>query len=324
MKSPVFSQLIVCAGLTFSAFSHAAVTLADADSLWKFDGTGGTMANNQIIDSSANAHVVNNNQNLFWTTVPATGPYGGASVDPLARGLNFRPVLVTAVTGVGSSGGHVDNDVVNAAGFSASNATVTGSSTFVTRLKWDGALTGFDDNVGNYWMVNNGMGGKNLGSMMGITATGTLAYYTAALASGDAGYVAAATYTYNSSITLVKDVWYDIAMVVDDLGTINDGTGRVTFYAVPATTGALLTSISGNNLWVTNTSNSGLTVGSESLGAAGNSNQRKTLNGTMDYLAMFDTALTQNDVLGIFAVPEPSRGLLMLFGGMMLLSRRRR
>ncbi|TLD70274.1 PEP-CTERM sorting domain-containing protein [Phragmitibacter flavus] len=298
--------------------ANGAVTLTDAHRLWRFDhASSGTASAGQIVD--ANGNPVNAaSSNLSWVPVPATGPSGGDAVGTLARGLSFNP-SVTVVPGAGDSGGtNPLNDTAVAATFQVSTgATVKGNATIITRLYWNGPIAS-DDNFGNVWLVNSGMGGSNVGFMMGFTLTGRLTYYTASV--GGSG----ATHVYNSGpgLVIAEEGWYDIAMVVDNLGTTGDATGKVTFYAKPAA-GNLITDTSGNNVWVNENSGSGLTVGAEQ-GGTGSGNQRKTFDGTLDYLALFDEALSEAEVLAIFAVPEPSRGILVMMAGMLLIGRRRK
>jgi hypothetical protein len=301
-----------------SAGAQGAVTLTDAHRLWRFDhADSGVASAGQIVDANGNP-VTNASANLTWTTVPATGPSGGDAVGPVARGLSFNP-SITVKEGQGDSGGINElNDTAVAATFQVSSgATVKGNATVMTRLLWDGPLP-TDDNIGNVWLVNSGMGGANLGFMMGFTQGGSLAYYTASV--GGSG----ATHGYNtgSDFVMQTGVWYDIAMVVDNLGTEGDATGRVTFYVRPEG-GELSVFSSVNTIWVNETSASTLTVGSES-GGTGTGNQRKTFDGTLDYLALFDEALSQADVLAIFAAPEPGRAMLGLMGMVWCLVRRRR
>lgn len=322
MKARTSAALLAL--LLFAPMTQA-VTLLEADSLWLFDGgTVGTNATyTQVIDSSANAHAVSssNFNNLSWVTVPSTGPYGGTAQSSDGHGLQFTPVVTV------SNAGAANADTVSAATLQSINASISGSSTMITRMRWDGAISGLDDNT-NQWIVSNGFGGwsepdlASKGYMFGLTTSGGLYYYTAAANTGIGQTASGASHTFTpTGLTLTVGEWYDIAMVLNDFDDGVKTTGQVTFYVV-GSDGQLQTFTSNATTWVSPTSNTTLQLGGESAGT-GTSNQRKSFNGAMDYLAMYDTALSQEEVTSIFAAPEPSRGLLLL-GGVMLASFRRR
>lgn len=305
----------------------AAVSLQDADSLWKFDGAAsGTATNAQIVDATGRHTNVTGATNLTWkTNVPANSPAGGTPVDTLGRALSFNPV--TTAIGVGAA-----DDTVTAATFRVADATVSGNFSILTRAMWDGPVPGAEgitpnDTPGNYWLLNNGVGGNGIGSLLGFLGsadgeTARLSYYTST------GGTFGGTRTVNSTAALTKGVWYDIGIVVNmgdnSAATLADNT--VTFYLYGP--GGLQTqTVSGMYISDVTTaapaSNAVLTVGSESVGS-GASNQRKTFNGSLDYLAIFDQSLSQADVVAIFAAPEPTRGFLVMLGLVGLLARRRR
>jgi|GEM_PF-3012248 len=307
----LLTQAILFCVVSGYGYAPAAVTLEDADSLWKFDfANTGVASNTQIIDSTGN-HTANSGSlaNLSWINVPATGPYGGPSIDQLARGLAFTPKLIALDAGTNGE------DSIQAAGFTSTNATVSGNATLVTRLKWDGLVEGMNDAAGP-WLLNNGLGADS-GWLFGLTTTGALNFYNAPSAVASVSR----TYTPGGSNLNVGE-WYDIAMVLDDLGTAGDNTGRVTFYLV-GEDGTVQTFTSTDNMLITNLSGGTLVVGSESLGTS-TGNSRKTFRGEVDYLAMFDSALSEADVLNIFATPEPSRAFCLALGVGALLLRRRR
>lgn len=303
----------------------AAVTLVDADSLWKFDGaSSGTASNAQIVDATGN-HTAINATRLSWnTTVPATSPAGGAPLDTIGRAISFNPTVTTAAAGTA-------DDTVAAASFQVSNGTVSGSFSVVSRMMWDGPLqgeTGVTPNdlpAINYWLMNNGLGGNGIGFLFGLLgnsdgSTARLAYYTST------GGTFGGTRSVTSTLAITKGSWYDVAMVVDmgdgDASTLADNS--VTFYLYGA--GGLQTqTVTGIYISDATTVGPGttLTLGVESTGT-GSGNQRKAFDGSLDYLAIFDTGMTQNDVLGIFVAPEPGRGLLLMFGITGLMLRRRR
>lgn len=342
MKLKLWSALFL-----ISAISplHGVITLEDADSLWLFDGgTVGTPATSgQIIDATGN-HTVSSVGHLHWTDVPATGPYGGSTQGSGGHGLQFSPIRVEHNVGTTA-------DRVQAAYFTSTNATVTGSSTIITRLRWDGHIT--DDAV-TPWIINNGLVGwgndpdgagpeigYSQGFLFGLTAGGYLNYYTAAAPTtvSDGNPVptpSGATHTFSTSdisgavavagssaLKLDVGVWYDVALVIDDLGDSDQKTTRVTFYLVGPDGELKFYERISTNIWGSANAGANLVVGTESTGE-GTGNQRKTFNGAMDYLAIFDEALSQDDIVAIFAVPEPGRAVLVLAGlGIFQLRRRR-
>lgn len=323
MKARTSAALLA---LLLSAPMSPAATLLEADSLWLFDGgTVGTSATStQVIDSSANAHAVSssNFNNLSWVSVPGTGPYGGSTQAADGHGLQFTPVVTVSNPGSGNA------DTVSAATLQSINASVTGSSTMITRMRWDGAISGLDDNT-NQWIINNGFGGwseadlASKGYLFGLTTSGGLYYYTAAANTGLGQTPSGSSHTYTTTgLSLVVGEWYDIAMVLNDFDDGIKSTGQVTFYVV-GSDGQLQTFSSSATTWVSPLANTTLQLGGESAGT-GTVNQRKSFNGAMDYLAMFDTALTQEEVTAIFAAPEPSRGLLVFAGIALACFRRRR
>lgn len=301
-----------------------AVSLYDADSLWLFDqGVVGQNATyQQVVDSTVNGHVASssNFNRLSWVAGPSSGPFGGSPQAPSGHALKFTPVVTNSVPGT-------DADTVSAATFASVNATVSGNATMISRIRWDGAIPGFDDGI-NQWVLNNGLQGWNPttlssnGFLMGLQTDGRLAYYTAGPASGQTGVGALHSFNSSAEGRLTVGEWYDVAMVLDDLGTIDDNTGRVTFYLVGAD-GVFRSFSSAGNAWIGNAAGTSLIVGAESVGT-GVYNQRKAFNGAMDYLALYDVALSEAEIRQLFAVPEPSRALLILGAMMPLVLGRRR
>lgn len=233
-------------------------------------------------------------------------------MDTIGNGMQFTP-LVTV-----STPGDAVADTVQAAAFVATGANVTGGSAVVMRLRWDGRPAGLDDNLGYQWLINNGYTGLGNGFLFGINSSDLLTGKLSVLTNG-----AGATTPNSSSVfSLQTGVWYDIAVVFDDLGDADIATGRVTYYLYSAA-GGLQTTVINNAYIPTATGNSNVIVGTESFGT-GTGNNRKSFYGAMDYLALFDSSLTQTEVQAIFAAPEPGRGMLMMLGVMLIGIRRRR
>ncbi len=319
----MFARFLFLLG-SFCTAGFGSVTLQQADSFWKFDGgASGTASNAQIVDFTGN-HTAINATRLSWnTSVPATSPAGGAPQDTLGRALSFDPYVTVAGTGTA-------DDTTAAATFQVANGAVSGSFSVLTRAMWDGPVLGEagvtpNDVPGNYWLLNNGLGGNGIGFLFGLLGnadgqTARLAYYTSS--GGSFG----GTRSLTSTLAITKGVWYDIGMVVD-MGDGNAATladNSVTFY-LHGPGGLQMQTVTGMYISDVTTAapSTTLTVGSESTGL-GASNQRKSFDGSLDYLAMFDVGMTQADVQAIFAAPEPSRALLVGLGVVGLLLRRRR
>lgn len=319
----MFARFLFLLG-SFCTAGFGSVTLQQADSFWKFDGgASGTASNAQIVDFTGN-HTAINATRLSWnTSVPAVSPGGGAPQDTLGRALSFDPYVTVA--GAGTA-----DDTTAAATFQVANGAVSGSFSVLTRAMWDGPVLGeagvtANDVPGNYWLLNNGLGANGIGFLFGLLGnadgqTARLAYYTSA--GGSFG----GTRSLTSTLAITKGVWYDIGMVVD-MGDGNAATladNSVTFY-LHGPGGLQMQTVTGMYISDVTTAapSTTLTVGSESTGL-GASNQRKSFDGSLDYLAMFDVGMTQADVQAIFAAPEPSRAMLVGLGVVGLLLRRRR
>lgn len=268
------------------ASSAAASVFDDAAAWWKLDyaDSGEVTSAAQIVDASSygrNATSISYSSStpeweLGWTTVPAFGPGGLPAVGPEQRGLRFQPV----VTGPNTSG----TDKVSTGVF-ASNFSVSGSATFLTRLTWDGRVT--DDNTWA-WLANNGLN-TGMGWLLGLSNSNKLSYY---VASGTGA---------STATTIATDTWYDLAMVLND--DDGDGTGTVTFYLVPEGGPMIVETFS--NRSIRSTSSPSIRIGSES-GGEGTGNNTKAFSGVVDYIALWDRALSAKEVREAMLVPEPS------------------
>ena len=297
------SALLLAAGF-FAPLANAATTLNDAYSLWLFDAaSSGNATAAQILDSKGghNATSTNAGNSPVWTTVPSVGPAGGAAVNT-NRGLSFSPIVV-------QNAGATVLDSFTPATFSTSTGGIAGSSSILTRFLWAGVPSASDDNPnpGYQWILSNGYGGSGVGYLFGINTNSNKLTVLTSSGTGNSTSV--------SSFTLTAGLWYDVAVVVDAT------TNTSSFYAYAA--GGSFLSSEGTSQFVPTTANNGLLFGAEGTGS-GTGNQRKAFNGTMDYLAMFNTSVSKADVQAIFAAPEPSRGLLLTGGFMLLLLQRKR
>jgi hypothetical protein len=307
---------MVMVGLMLGAGARArANALTNAEALWKFDGasSGFVTSAAQIVDSSGNGHnatVITNpgNTNIAWASVPLTGPGGASTVDPSGsegRGVSLQPILL-------SSG---PTDSVQTVGFTVGGFSVTGSATIATRFLWDGYIS--DDQAPNSaqmnWLYANGFSTSN-GWLFGIQNNGS----TPILKLFQLG---AGGTTFESTYAMQTGIWYDAVVVLtedSESGGIGDS---VSFYINPAE-GSLFTTNRTGNIW---TSAGGTTyIGNETM-TAGAGNSRKAFDGTIDYLAVWDRALSQEEALGLI-IPEPSAVALLAAGGIVtgVLARRRR
>lgn len=276
--------------------------LTNAAALWKFDGASSGFVTNasQIVDSSGNGHNATGmtnpgNTNISWAPVPLLGPGGAETVDPFGsegRGLSLQPGLVSAGA----------TDTVAAVGFTVNNFSVKGSATIATRFFWDGYISD-DASASMAWLYGNGFGVSN-GWLFGIQNSGSTGY----LRLFQLNFT-----TFDSAYAMQTGVWYDAVVVLNEdieSGGVGDS---VDFYIHPSN-GSLFTTNRTGTIW-TNAATTSL-IGNETL-STGSGNQRKSFDGTIDYIALWDRALSQEEVLGLI-IPEPSSICLMAAGAVAL------
>jgi len=295
--------------MALSASLGWADALTNAAALWKFDGaSSGYVTNaNQIIDSSGNGHNATGmtnpgNTNISWATVPLTGPGGALTVDPFGdegRGLSLQPGLVSQGL----------TDSVSAVGFTVGNFSVKGSATIATRFMWDGYISD-DSNAQMNWLYANGFGVSN-GWLFGIQNTGT----NAILKLFQLHFT-----TFESAYVMQTGVWYDaVAVLNEDLESGGAGDS-VDFYIQPSF-GSLFTTNRTGTIWTNATATT--LIGNETLGA-GSGNQRKAFDGTIDYIAVWDRALSQEEVAQLIIPEPPATGLIVIGAAALLVAGARR
>lgn len=299
-------KLITTAALMFASCAAAApaAVLDSATALWKFDAAdSGAVSQAQLVDSNNghNATSTTNTSLMSWTTTPAVGPGGTDAVDVFGdhgRGLQLNPLNTPG-----------DPDFVDSTGFTVSNFTVAGSATFLTRFKWDGFVT---DEERTSWLYNNGHGGST-GWLIGLQFIGGQARL------GQFQYLNG-NMRSPTSFVIQTDVWYDLAIVMLDDAEEGAGSDQLRFF-LKAAGGPLLTAII--NGPVNSTSGANTLVGSEILGSSATGNIRKAFDGTVDYIGVWDGALTDQQVLSVI-VPEPaSISVIALLGAAAMMRRRR-
>lgn len=273
--------------------------LTNAAALWAFDGaSSGFVTNaNQIVDSSGNGHNATGmtnpgNTNISWVSVPVVGPGGAGTVDPFGlegRGVSLQPGVVSPGL----------TDSVSSVGFTVANFSVTGSATIATRFLWDGYISDDSDSQ-MAWLYRNGFTTSN-GWMFGIQGT-ELRLFQAGAGLTTFGAV---------GLVMQTGVWYDAVAVLTENGESGGVGDSVSFYIFPEGGSLFLTNRTGT---LTTQSTTSSQIGNETFGV-GNINQRKSFDGAIDYIAVWDRALSQEEVLGLI-IPEPSSVCLLAAGGL--------
>ena len=216
-----------------------------------------------------------------WTNAPVMpfgncaggGKYGNLSArfEPLTNGLGqtYPPAILV------------------------SNLQLPGSSTIVTRFMWDGFAysasypgwifnNNLDWNTSRGWMFGvRGDNGTRLGMYVGQTAF------------------------WLDTYTIVTGKWYDAAAVLTDNGTAD----TVEFYLWPNEPAGKLYYEKFTTSVVTNSiSTSGAVIGSEpyqgSYSYATNSNSGKAFKGMINHLAVWNRALSYQEVTEAFCYPQ--------------------
>lgn len=129
-----------------------------------------------------------------------------------------------------------------------------------------------------------------------------------------------------SSFILNKGVWYDIAFIVNDGGDSSTTADNTIRFMANSSEYGLQTSLT-SGVYISGAQtvmpSANMLFMSEST-SSGTGNERKAFDGIVDYIAVFDVAMTDAEALAILGVPEPSRALLLSAAMGVLLYRRRR
>lgn len=291
--------LITMLGLAAATGAQAASVLDSAEALWKFDAAdSGAVSAAQITDSNNSHDATSTTQtgsaSLNWTTSPAVGPGSLDAVDVFTdhgRALEFNAAAET-------SGG-------SSAGYTVSGFKTTGSATIATRFRWDGNVASSLS-----WLYSNGNAVN--GWLLGINGN-QISHYQH-------------TTTYHtipgSLPNLTLGTWYDLAVVIRDDVESAQATDTFTFYLFPAGDHLYTQTVDRGTLFVDTTTTGNTLVGGESLGT-GTGNQTKGFSGAVDYIAIWDTALTDAQVRSLL-IPTPAAlpaGLMLI--GLTAMRRRR-
>ncbi|QNN25361.1 PEP-CTERM sorting domain-containing protein [Planctomycetales bacterium ZRK34] len=299
MKNLGIIAALAAVGLFGVQQASAGPILDSAEILWQFDyaDSGSPVTTGQITDSSGNGHDASSvveGSLLNWTTVPANGPGGASTVGSAARGLQFNPVVNIPGTA----------DDVTSPGFIAAGDAINGtSSTVFARFYWDGYVSD-DANAQMFWLLNNSLGSGGVGYLFGVRNDNLSLHMTNG--------------SFDSTqLKLTPGSWYDVAAVFDDKGDGDTANDEITLYLYK--NGQLL-SHTISHVVPTTGGSTNIIVGSETLGT-GSVNHRKGFDGTVDYIAFWDTALSEGQISAL--VPEPATLGMFSLGALALIRRRR-
>jgi hypothetical protein len=291
----------LAAGIALLSLGTSAATAASildsAEALYKLDyaNSGSVATAGNFTDSSGNGHNATNiygGTNFAWTSVPSTGPTGGPAIDsPADSGLSFT---------------QADDTGTAKAGFAvASGLSLSGSQAIMSRIKWGGYLTGQNQ----AWIFNAALASEGTGFLFGIKPNGTdnvLTINTSKIGGGADQNILA------TSLKLTLDTWYDIGVSWDStnssltffLGSAADGVQSQTF----------------TDIVMPLDSTGFFRVGAQSPQTPSN---LKAFNGSMDYAAVFDQAITEAEFTTA-TIPEPSSFALLGIAGLLAVAARRR
>jgi len=211
-----------------------------------------------------------------WTTaVPSQGPGGGQIYG--GRGMDFTPAVDT--------GGNVTPDGFHVSG--TDGLALAGDATLLFRLNW----RGYPSDQTSTWIYRNAYGADQgwLFGLVGADASPALLRYRTATQGG--------SLMPTTAWETEENTWYDLAVVVDENGS-ND---TVTFYRweqgsefqkATFNVNANFDAISGLSTSIGFESTSGI-------------NGRKSLDGIIENLAVWDRALSESEIHEAIGSPDP-------------------
>ena len=214
----------------------------------------------------------------LWTNAPVVCPAGGQRYGGLS--LNFTQ----ETNGLGQ----IWPDAAK-----VENFRMPGSSAIVTRFYWNGLA--YNSSFPG-WIYNNSLdwAGSN-GWMFGVRGDG----------GNRLGMYVGQTSFYHST-TVVTGKWYDAAAVLTDNGLGNVDT--VEFFLWPED-GTLTYSKFTTSVVTNKAGGSGGVIGSESFQdsytSPTNTNSGKSFKGLLNHLAVWNRALSYDEVLEAFCYPQP-------------------
>ena len=267
----------------------------NAAAWWRLDAaTGGAASAGQILDYSGNRHHATAvSGSPSWIPAPPAGPSGGMTY---TGALELDPIPY------GQSGSNTE-------GFRVDNWALAGDTTLFARMRWDGNVSGttsahpWANNSfwmnGYTWASGGGTGWRTW--LQSDTGYPVLAFGGAASASAS-GWV-----------TNVGE-WYDFAIVLD----YDDTTGQTTVTFFRQGLDGVLQQATSTATW--DLTNVDLSRGTH----FGYEGADKKFDGAFESIALWNRALTAEEVHDIFVYPEPGTMTLLALGALGLLVRRRR
>ena len=215
----------------------------------------------------------------LWTNAPVVCPAGGQAY-PLS--LHFRQIT--------NSVGQLCPDAIK-----FENLRLGGSCTIVTRFLWDGRY--FSDSHPD-WIYNNSLGwNERTGWMFGVRHD----------EGGHRLGLYVAQERIYSDTTVTSNIWYDAAAVLTDNGPGNNDIIELYFWGE----GGNLQYTRRTTFAITNgVANTGGSMGSEAYPSTNyatptSGNAGKSFKGLVNHLALWDRALTYNEVLEALTFPAP-------------------
>ncbi|MFO7937679.1 MAG: LamG-like jellyroll fold domain-containing protein [Kiritimatiellia bacterium] len=280
------SVAVFCIGI-FSVQLHAGV-YDDCEAWWHFDydaDDDGHADLDEIRDQrywteSSGRHATAISGPLGgpgWTNMPVVCPAGGQNYGN--KSMYFNPAVDPATSNC------------YPVTFKATTP-LAGSATIVTRFYWEGIATEVS-NCHMGWLYNNKLEWPDRGWMFGVF---------------NESYPCLRIYAIEDQISMDASIktntWYDVAVVLTD-GGINTPTDTVEFYLWEE--GGSLVYESHNTTVITNSISAGdVVIGAEyATSGYSSSNGRKAFKGAVNHLAVWDRALSFDEVNEAFGHPRP-------------------
>ena len=176
--------------------------------------------------------------------------------------------------------------------FRVSNLYLAGDVTLVTRFRWDGYVTEIQKTA---WLFNIGMAwNQYTGWLFGIDGpSSNLTFYSQK-----------SSELQMTTTSVTPGIWYDVALVVKDNST-TEPTDTVEFYLWPQD-GALRYQKRTTSVITNAIGTLGCTIGCEATTATyEGGNARKAFAGALNHLAIWNRALSTDEINEAFGSPQP-------------------
>ena len=220
----------------------------------------------------------------LWTNAPVVCPAGGKPYGGLS--LHFPQIT--------NSQGEIKPDAIR-----LNTSALGGSATIVMRFRWDGR---FFHTTQPDWIYNNSLEWSNRrGWMFGIRHEGGSADRPHPIC-----LLAGQSYIHGPNV--MSNVWYDAAAVITD-----NGDGDTVEFFLWAENGTLDYSRHTTSVVATEPGNGDCVIGCETpprstytdVTVNGNANEGKCFKGLLNHLALWNRALSRDEVLEAFCFPQP-------------------